>query len=487
VNRGPALRRAVAVAAVLALARFWFAGRLDLAEDEAYYWEWSRSLALGYYDQGPGLALAIKLGTWLLGPTEQGVRLASVLGGFGVSAIAAWITAAVFGLGDMALWVVLALNGGLIFAVGGVLMMHDSLMGLGWMGALLCGLLAMRRSPRWWLGAGACAAAALLSKYTAVLLIGCLGLSVALLPEFRRQARGPWPWIGLALAGLGGVPMLVWNAGNGWPSFVHVGSLAGGDASRHRGIPWLEHIGSQVGLVTPLLWGVCVAGWAWALRRWRRGEGGPEERFVLLCSLPVALFFLALSFHTRVEGNWPACAYLGGVLLAALWLRSRPGGPGSLGAWSLGVAWAMTLLVFTQALAPFLPIPQAGAKADVPARLAGWKALGERVWRERQALGPGSFTAVRTYQNAAELAFYQPGQQRSVLVVEDPPGNQYRFWDDRGAHLGQNAVIVAGQDWEIDYMAPHFARLKPLPDEVLVRNGIELRRSRLWLAWGFKG
>jgi undecaprenyl-diphosphatase len=482
-----ALRRAVWLAAAFALARFWLAGRLQLAEDEAYYWEWSRNLALGYVDQGPGLALAIKAGTWLLGATEQGVRLMSVLSGLGVSVLAAWITAAVLGMPDMALWVVLALNGGLIFAVGGVLMMHDSLMAVGWMGAMACGLMALRRGPRWWIGVGLCAAAALLSKYTAVLLFGCLAAAALCLPGLRRGLRTPWPWLGLALACLGGLPMLLWNAGNGWTSFQHVGALAGGNSSRHQGLPWLEFVGSQFGVLTPVLCALVLAGWVRALRRWRRGEGSEEERFVLLLSMPVALFFALLSLRSKVEANWPACAYLGGVLLAAAWLKERYASPGRLGAWALGVAWAFTLIAYTQALHPFLPIPQRFAKADAPARMDGWRALGQRAYRERLAMGPGTFTAARTYQNAAELAFYQPDRLRSVLVVEDPPMNNYRFWDERASHLGGNALVVTGQDWEIQYVQSHFRKVEPLPDEVLTRNGIEVRRAHLWKAYGFKG
>lgn len=481
------LRQALWLAAAFALARFWLAGKLQLAEDEAYYWEWSRSLALGYVDQGPGLALAIKAGTWLLGATEQGVRLMSVLSGLGVSLLAAWITAEALGLAEMALWVVLALNGGLIFAVGGVLMMHDSLMGLGWMGACACGLLVLRRGPRWWLGVGLCAAAALLSKYTALLLFACLAAAAMAVPGLRKGLRTPWPWLGLALACCGGLPMLLWNASTGWTSFQHVGSLAGGNSSRHQGLPWLEFLGSQFGVLTPLLLVVILAGWARGLRRWRQGQDSDEERFLLLTSLPVAAFFLLLSLHSKVEANWPACSYLGGVLLGAAWLKARFGGAGRLGSWALALAWAFTLLTYTQALHPFLPIPQRFAKADAPARVDGWRALGERVFRERAAMGPGSFTAARTYQNAAELAFYQPGQQRSVLVFEDPPMNNYRFWDERPAHLGQNALVVTGQDWEIQYVRSHFKKVEGLPDEVLLRNGIEVRRAHLWKAYGFEG
>src|SRR5438270_7942469 len=47
--------------------------------DEAYYWMWSKSLAGGYYDHPPMVALVIRLGTMIAGDTELGVRLVSIL------------------------------------------------------------------------------------------------------------------------------------------------------------------------------------------------------------------------------------------------------------------------------------------------------------------------------------------------------------------------------------------------------------------------
>ncbi|MGH7443064.1 MAG: ArnT family glycosyltransferase, partial [bacterium] len=456
-------------------------------------WEWSRSLAPGYFDQGPGLALAIRLGTLLLGNTQQGVRCVSVFSGFAVSGLAAWMVSSVLAVPGLAVWTVLAFNGALIFAVGGVLMMHDSLMALGWMFSLACGLLVLRRSPRWWLGVGLGAAWALLSKYTAVLLFGCLGLGVWCVPGLRRRFRGPWAWAGLALGILGSLAPFWWNATHGWPSFHHIGGLAGGDRNRRRGLPWLELLGSQAGLITPLLWFACLAGWVRGLRRWRAGTDSDEERWLLLLSLPVALFFFALSLRTRVEGNWPSCAYLGALPLAGLWLWERARklgqlGTGRLGTWALVVAFGMTVLTFTQALHPFLPFPQSLAKADAPARMDGWAALGARVERERMAMGgAGVFTATLSYQNAAELAFYQPGQERCALLSDGPPQNEYRFWDDYSSDLGRNAIAVAGQASDAKTLARHFQRLSALPDEVLVRNHIEVRRTHLWRAYGFKG
>src|SRR5205085_1121935 len=47
------------------LVRLLLAGLVPLFGDEAYYWEWSRHLAPGYFDHPPGIALLIRGGTTL--------------------------------------------------------------------------------------------------------------------------------------------------------------------------------------------------------------------------------------------------------------------------------------------------------------------------------------------------------------------------------------------------------------------------------------
>src|SRR5205823_2483298 len=77
--------RTLLVAGVLiagALVRFLFAGLIPLFGDEAYYWEWSRHLAAGYFDHPPGIPLLIRAGTAVAGNVALGVRLFPVLAGF---------------------------------------------------------------------------------------------------------------------------------------------------------------------------------------------------------------------------------------------------------------------------------------------------------------------------------------------------------------------------------------------------------------------
>ena len=52
-------------------------GKIELSEDEAYQWLWSKHPALSYYSKPPLIAYTQFLGTHLWGDTEFGVRFFS--------------------------------------------------------------------------------------------------------------------------------------------------------------------------------------------------------------------------------------------------------------------------------------------------------------------------------------------------------------------------------------------------------------------------
>jgi 4-amino-4-deoxy-L-arabinose transferase-like glycosyltransferase len=483
----PPLRRGALIALAFAVVRLLWAGHVQLAPDEAYYWEWSRSLDWCYYDQGPMLALAIRAGTALLGSWELGVRLAAVLGGLAVSAFYLWLCA-YLGRPRLAPWLVLAANSLLLFSAGAVLMMHDSLLGVFWCLALGLLLEARRRGRlSLWLGAGLASGLACLSKYTGLLLpLSLLGVLLAH-PAWRPQLRTAGPWLA-ALAGglLAGLPILGWNHVHHWPSFAHVGSLAGADPSRRSFATLPEFLASQFGLVTPVLFVLLLLALREQAGRWRKLDA--DRALLLGLSLLPLLFFTALSLRTRVEGNWPAPAYLAALPLIALWLEGHGGLWGRAGRWAVGVALFFSLVAYSQAAFPWIPFPAARqARLDSTLRLDGWRELAQRVESERAALGPTAFVGARTYQNAAELAFYRPGQERTLILQKGEINHQYRFWNDTTPYLGRDAVLVVGQAWEVDEMRAMFRTLTPLPDHVFLRGGREARRTQLYIGRHYLG
>src|SRR5512142_2722777 len=78
----------------LVALRFATAAYLPLSFDEAYFWLWSKRLALSYFEHPPLLAFAIRAGTALLGDTSLGVRLVSLLASL-LASWAVWRAAAV--------------------------------------------------------------------------------------------------------------------------------------------------------------------------------------------------------------------------------------------------------------------------------------------------------------------------------------------------------------------------------------------------------
>jgi dolichol-phosphate mannosyltransferase len=110
---------------LLSVFRLIYASYLGLAEDEAYYWQWSRHPDLAYFDQGPGIAWVIRAGTSVLGHTPLGVRLIVVL----LSTLSAWFTflTARHWLGERAaLWSVGLVSVAPLLAAGSVLATYDA-------------------------------------------------------------------------------------------------------------------------------------------------------------------------------------------------------------------------------------------------------------------------------------------------------------------------------------------------------------------------
>jgi hypothetical protein len=80
--------------AAATLARYWFVatGQLNLAPDEAQYWDWSRTLQWSYYSKGPLIAFINHVGTAFLGATELGVRAGAMIGALIMQvAVLGWI------------------------------------------------------------------------------------------------------------------------------------------------------------------------------------------------------------------------------------------------------------------------------------------------------------------------------------------------------------------------------------------------------------
>lgn len=400
------MRRAAVALAALTLVRLVLAAVLPLTPDEAYYWTWSHALATGYVDHPPMVALWIRIGTALLGDNALGVRLLGPLSAAVGTVLLADAAERLFperheGPIVGALW-----NATLLVGVGSITMTPDTPLLAFWCAALWAVVrVATGGGAVWWVVAGLSAGAASASKYTAAFLWLGVGLWVVLTPDGRRWLRRPAPWIGALLGLAVFAPVLVWNADHGWISLLKQGGRVG-DWRPERAAGFLaELVGGQIGLVTPGVWALCMAGLAASLRRF----GGVSTLLPLL-SVPASLVFLQHALGDRVQGNWPAIVYPAAVIAAAGLTSER---------WrrwmvpSMVFGFAIGLLVLAHAATGFLPIPP---RADPAARqLAGWPALIGNVETIRQREG-GTYVVAEEYALVAELAWHSPAAMTVVGI-----------------------------------------------------------------------
>jgi len=434
-----ALRPLLAVAALIAALtalRMTYASLIDLRTDEAYYWTWSKENVLCFLDHPPMIAWFIRFGTAIFGDTNLGVRFAGIL--------AMLVTQLL--LADMVRRVTHDLR-----AVVIVLLLPEA--------ALYYGLLMAKVSPdvalipfatamvwalvrlwesndaRWWLAAGAFGGLALLSKFTAVMLIPAL-LAFMLVPDWRwRWLRSPYPWAAALIAVALFTPVLIWNAGHDWASFRFQfvrATATHGWSLRTVG----DFIGLQFGLVGFISLPVVLS--ALALTAWR-GYRRSDATAILLSTCVIVPFgyFFWRSLTLRVGDTWPMFMWPVGFAAAAIniTMLQREGRPAAMirsaVSWSVaaiasGIAFVVVVF-FYYVVTPWNFI----GSADPVGGEANYEQVVNRAQVELQNTG-ATWIATTDYRTYAMLRWFFADR---VPVIQINERGRYLGFRDPGMDL----------------------------------------------------
>ncbi len=482
---------------IFTVAHLALALRFPLANDETYYWEWSRRPAWGYYDQGPMIAWWIRAGCWVFGDAVLGIRfpiiLASLLTQLSLFLLfrdlvgrkAAILATVVAGITPLA-------------TVGGFVATYDPLFVLFWSWAMyFASRSILFRSQSAWFGLGASVGLGLLSKHTMLLFIPCFLLFVCANKEFRNVFHTQGPYLSVSIAALIFAPSLSWQAGHDWMTFRHLFLLTGKGSDRGIDSRLLEFLGSQAALVSPLLFWAFILELARAIRE-RNPETGRARSFLFWFSAPVLTFFLLLTIKSRVQANWAACAWLSPAGLYACAVYSeRPGIKRGFhfAAVSLTVILSLMMTLPELRIALGIQVPQ---NWDIQiAKLYGGAELGAAADREREAMArSGERVAVGavTYDNASRLAFYMSGKPQTWCLFLGTRLNSYTLWNESSKPVpGGSALMVddlAPDDPERPNYELVFDRVEPVPDPVRVYwRGVyraPIRSYHLYRCYGYR-
>jgi hypothetical protein len=483
---GGSVWRWAAAGLILAVTavRFAYVGwwsPLDLATDEAHYWDWARNLDWSYYSKGPLVAWLMRLSLELFGPLSQSltgetilaIRLPAVLCGAAFLTAIYILTLQVHKRDSLA-FAVTAMAAILPAATAGsVLMTIDAPFVALWSWALVVGHAAIFGNKRWaWPLLGLLIGLGILAKYTMLLWPASAVLFCLLTPAFRPILWRPGMWVAAAVAAFCCLPILIWNMQHDWITLKHVAGQAGATREQAKSlIRWIgpfEYVGGQmaVGL------GVFFAVWVGGMIANRPGrETDPHKLYLWWMSLPTFALFMLVSFRTNIQLNWPIAGFVSGLVLASDWLvgKLHDAVPRERWTWRMATAFGCGLAVAGSVFAldarllkpvagrivgpPTAKNPSPTRKWDPTSRLRGWKWLAGEVDRIRSEVamleGMEPVLAVDRWNKAGELGYYCRGNP-TVVCLGRAVGDrysQYDLWrpnpiDDAQVYLGRTFVIV---------------------------------------------
>lgn len=501
-------------------------GTIQLSEDEAYQWVWSKHLALSYYSKPPGIAFIQFAGTSLFGDTELGVRFFSPL------------VAAILGLmllrflareigSRPAFWMLIIVTATLLLDVGTILMTIDPPLVLCWAWAMVVGWRALQPEgkTRDWLVVGLATGLGFLCKYTAACQIVCWAIWFALRPPARIHLRKPGPWLALAIFLLCTTPVLIWNAQHGWITVIHVAGDAGMHSQWHPTLRYFsDFFFSELFLLNP----VFFIGALWAsVAFWKYRRERPLWLYFFCMGMPLFLGHWVFSLHSRVLPNWIAAAVLPMFCLMVAYWNERPARAKPYLA--LGIAFGMLtviLLYDSSLIGKIIGVPLPG-EMDPQRRVQAWRQTSQAVETAREQLaasGTPAFIIASHYGLTGLLSFYSPPAHDALLhdhplvycVDSDKPVNQFYFWPEYNypaRRQGENAIYVtepglypleSGWFWKwlkhepVGYgplpppptiparIADEFESVTDLGDREIVMDNRVFRRIHLWACYHLK-
>jgi dolichol-phosphate mannosyltransferase len=495
---------ALGVIAYAFVLRLVYCGQAELLPEEAYYWNYSRHLDIGYLDHPPMVAWLIWLGTAAFGDSAFGVRIGALCCGIIASVFAYRLTKHLFDE-PSALVAALLMQTLPFFFMSGLLMTPDAPLTAAWAASLyfLERALVAGRSAAWW-WAGACLGIGLLSKYSIGLLAPAVLIFMLLDPRARPQLRQWKPYAAALLALAIFSPTILWNARHEWVSFAFQTSRRLAQTPK-----FALHtlIASTLVLITPT--GVFATAAALFGRKPDTGgvdgvlDAQPQWRFIRVLVLAPFAVFVAFSLRHEVKLDWTGALMVGAVpAMAHGIVHSGPKLISGLRGW-IQAAWtptvAVVLLVFGASLYYLtVGLPGLGYSKHMELIPVGWRDFGRQVGETaaeiaaRDGVAP-LIVGMDRYAMASELAFYAPYPKRAAAVTSGAhlfgdTGLMYEQWFPAELQAGRTLLLVAWDPMELagERIESRVERLEPVREGVLMRGGKLIRPYYYRVAYGYR-
>lgn len=396
------------------------AGFTELANDEAYYWVYSKYLDLGYFDHPPAIALLIKIG-YSLFQNELGLRLFTVL----MSSLSVFFLFKLCGSRNFKFFFMLLASMSIFETYGFIAVPDVPLLFFSILFFLLYKRYLEKDDLKNSLLMGLCIALLLYSKYHGLLIV-----FFTILSNIKLLTRKSF-YVAAIFSILLFLPHIFWQITHDYPSYQY--HVLNKSQNPYNPLDTINFILGQLLITGPFV------GFFLFYAFFRHKTVNLFEKSLKFTFIGFMIFFLFTTLNTRVEPNWTLSAMVPLLAIAYPFILSNERIKRRLTRLSL---FSIVIFIFFRLNLIFNFFPVAGSQTFP-------EFFNNKAWAEDLHKVAGNTPVVfsDTYQKAAKYSFYSKQEAMSLNNISYRR-NQYDFWPIEDSLQGKRIMYVP--NWETE-------------------------------------
>ncbi len=424
---------------------------IPITPQEAYYWFYSQNLDWSYFDHPPMAAYSIWLGTNIFGDNIFGVKFMAVVW-YLFTSLLLYKTVSRYvknylpsqNKNTLAFLSVVLLNLALFTHIYAITTVPDTPLIFFW---LLVVYAVQERlisgNKNWWFIVGVALGLGLVSKYTAIAIIGAVFFFFLFSSKHRKELLTPYPYLAIIIGFAIFAPVIYWNYERSWASFLFQSTERANTVRSLRITYILQLLGSQLFMLTPLLFVYLFKSFSTVVKNWRAKE---NLHLYFWSAIIIIGGFTLVSLTSLVKMNWLLPGFLPIIAIVTILYSDSFFNPTKL--IKVGI-WSSLVLVVVGHLVMVVPnIPLGNGNT-----WSGWEDAAEKVYKIQQERGGNGkiFIFSNGYKAASLMKFYLPDQQNTYAEnIYGKRALQFDYWGIPSKLKGMDALYVRSNRTEYD-------------------------------------
>ena len=477
-NKNFFLYSAIALSIILFLIRVVFISNTLLVDDEAYYAMYARHLSWGYIDHGPVVAFIIWFFT-LVHESSFTVRIGSVF----LMTLTSFI---VFYYGKYlvtfktALAMSVLVSANLLFHTNSIIITPDAPLAFFTINAIIFYYLAYFKNEKFIYIGGIMIGLAVLSKVSALFPAIGIFLFPFLAKDMRHWIRNIHFYGSFILSFIIFLPFVIWNLQNEFAFVKYQGShiLEGGGLSDFIEL-WL----GVALLIGPLYFFHSTIKPFLHISNWKNITH--EKKYFTLVTIFPLIYFITQSAFSRLELNWVAPIFSGGLFLVGLELNLQKKISKGF-KFQIGYSLLLIGLIMIQTFYPILPLK---GKSDPTNRYYMYSNLindTKKMLKEKPALAKLRIVS-NEFQIPSMINFYLNPNYEAICLSIDYHETLYSFLHKQSDLIGDDFIYIHDKKVFPEKLKAYFDSYDLIQTTEELRNDSTVSIYSIWLVKNYNG